>query len=142
MSVPQLVRDFYARIWEAGDLAAAAELLSPDFVFRGSLGTEVRGRGLFLEYVRDVRAAVGGYRAEILTCVTEGEQAFAKMRFSGRHVGAFRGHAPTGQRIEWLGAALFRFEQGRIVELWVLGDLAGLDAMLAANGSHLPIRHQ
>ncbi|MBI3050672.1 MAG: ester cyclase [Acidobacteria bacterium] len=133
MSVPELVRQFYDRIWERGELEAASELVSEDFTFRGALGTEVRGRAAFLEYVRTVRATVGDYRAEILACVTEGDAAFAKMRFSGIHVGPLRGYAPTGRRIEWLAAALFRFDRHVIVELWVLGDLAGLDAMLAAN---------
>ena len=133
MSVPLLVSRFYERIWERGDLSAAAELLSEDLVFRGSLGTEVRGRDAFVAYVRGVRAALDDYRCEILACVSEGDRAFAKMRFSGTHVGTFRGYAPSGKRIEWLGAALFRFERGVIAELWVLGDLAALDAGLETN---------
>ena len=133
MSTPRLVEDFYARIWNAGDLEAAAGLLAKDFAFRGSLGSELVGVEAFLEYVRSVRSALAGYRCEILACVAEGNEAFAKMRFTGRHVAPFRGYSPTGQRVEWLGAALFRFEAERIAELWVLGDLAGLDAVLKAN---------
>lgn len=55
------------------------------------------------------------------------------MRFSGTHVGDFRGYAPTGLPVHWEGAARFRFEDARIRELWVLGDLAGLDALLKSN---------
>ena len=40
----------------------------------------------------------------------------------------FRGYEPTGKIVHWLGAALFRFENSVIAELWVLGDLAWLDA--------------
>lgn len=64
-----------------------------------------------------------------------GDRAFAKMRFGGCHVGVFGGFQPTGRPVEWLGAALFRFEAGRIAELWVLGDLTGLDALLRANAA-------
>jgi steroid delta-isomerase-like uncharacterized protein len=127
------VKAFYERIWEAGDLAAASALVSEDVAFRGSLGTEVRGRDAFLAYVRGVRAALGDYGCEILACVAEGDQAFAQVRFSGTHVGEFRGYRPTGKRVAWMGAALFRFDRGVIAEVWVLGDLAGLDALLAAN---------
>jgi hypothetical protein len=35
--------------------------------------------------------------------------------------------------VRWLGAALFRLEPSTIRELWVLGDLAGLDALLKKN---------
>jgi predicted ester cyclase len=133
MSTPILVTAFYERIWNAGDLGAASELLIEDFSFRGSLGAELRGREAFKEYVRSVRGALASYRCEILTCVSEGERAFAKLRFSGLHVAPFRGYQATGLPVQWLGAALFRFEGLAIAELWVLGDLAGLDEVLKNN---------
>ena len=133
MSTPNLVEAFYQRIWNAGDLAAASDLLTTDFSFRGSLGAELQGQDAFTGYVRSIRAALAEYRCEILECVTEGDQAFAQMRFSGRHVGVFLAYPPTGKSVHWYGAALFRFEGQAISQLWVLGDLAGLEAVLKAN---------
>ena len=138
MSTPKLVEDFYERIWNDGDPDAAAELLTAGFSFRSSLGQEMRGREAFKNYVRDVRAALADYQCEILSCVAEENQAFAKMCFSGRHMAAFRGYEATGKLVQWLGAALFRFDDSMIAELWVLGDLAGLDWLLktqAAEGT-------
>jgi steroid delta-isomerase-like uncharacterized protein len=129
----ELVRAFYERIWNAGDTAAAVELLASDFSFRGSLGPEMRGREAFCDYVRLIRGALDGYRCDILDCVIEDERAFAKMRFSGLHVGPLRGYAPTGRPVQWLGAALFRVRCALIQELWVLGDLISLEANLRAN---------
>ena len=140
MTTPKLVSGFYEQIWNAGDLRAAAVLLAPDFSFRSSLGTEMRGREAFVDYVRSIRTALSDYRCDISECVAEGEQAFAKMVFSGRHVGLFRGYEPTGQLVSWLGAALFRFRGERIASLWVLGDVAALDAALEANRSNLTKR--
>lgn len=133
MNVPPLVESFYSRIWNAGDLSAAKDLLSEELSFRGSLGPERRGRKAFDEYVQSVRTALADYHCEILDCVAENNKAFAKMRFSGTHVGPFRGFAPTHKQVHWHGAALFRFENDLIAELWVLGDLEGLDAILAGN---------
>jgi predicted ester cyclase len=133
MSIPPLVDQFYRRIWNDGDLAASQELLSPTFAFRGSLGPTMSGREPFAEYVTSVRSALADYRCRILESVTEGDMAFAKMEFSGRHVGPFRGFEPTHKDVRWLGAALFRFQNGLIADLWVLGDLAGLDAVLRMN---------
>jgi hypothetical protein len=90
MTTPNLVTAFYERIWNAGDLVAVSELLTKDFSFRGSLGAELRGREAFKDYVRPIRGALANYRCEILACVSEGEQAFAKMRFSGRELSARR----------------------------------------------------
>lgn len=133
MGIPKLVEAFYERIWNDGDLDAVSELLAGDFSFRGSLGVELQGRDAFKDYVRSVHRALASYRCDVLACVAEGEQAFAKMRFSGTHQAEFRGYSPTGMKVSWLGAALFRFGDHRIAELWVLGDLAGLDATLKRN---------
>ncbi|HEY7305830.1 MAG TPA: ester cyclase [Bryobacteraceae bacterium] len=133
MSVPSLVQRFYDRIWNAGDLTAISDLVTDDFLFRGSLGSELRGQEAFKAYVHSVRSALAGYRCEILECVSEGSRAFAKMRFSGTQVAVFRGYPPTGKPVYWLGAALFCLHDHTIAELWVLGNLAGLDAILAAN---------
>ena len=130
-----LVRAFYDRIWNAGDTGAAVELLTEDFAFRGSLGPEMRGREAFCDYVRAVRTALDAFRCDILDCVVEGERAFARMRFSGIHAGVFRGYAPTGKPVQWLGAALFRMDRSRIRELWVLGDLLSLEADLEENAA-------
>jgi predicted ester cyclase len=137
-----LVRGFYERIWNAGDFQAIPGLLAPDFKFRGSLGVEVRSHEGFERYVRSIRGALSEYRCEILDCVAETDRAFARMRFSGIHTGIFRGYPPTGKPVYWLGAALFHFKGGLITDLWVLGDLAGLDEVLRHNqmGSVPPTR--
>jgi len=138
MSTPTLVKGFYERLWNAGDEFAMPELLSPEFRFRGSLGAQLKGHAAFWEYVCGLRTALAHYHCEILECVSEASHAFAKMRFSGIHVGVFRGRPPSGLPVHWEGAALFRFEAGRIHDLWVLGDLVGLDALLTSNAHSRP----
>jgi len=90
VSTPSLIKAFYERIWNAGDLASVPELLAEGFTFRGSLGSEMRGYQPFKDYVCSVRGSLSNYYREILDCVTEGDRAFAKMRFSGLHTGIFR----------------------------------------------------
>jgi steroid delta-isomerase-like uncharacterized protein len=133
LSIPVLVSAFYSRIWNDGDVGAIADLIAEDFSFRGSLGAELRGREAFRDYVLMVRSALVDYRCDILDCVTENHRAFSKMRFSGRHVGTFRGFAPTGKQVEWVGAALFELRGAQIGAVWVLGDVEGLDARLCDN---------
>lgn len=140
MSVPRVVEEFYSRIWERGDLSAAERLVAGDVVFRGSLGPDMRGREKFLDYVRTVRSALSDYRCEILACVSDVGQggsgrAFARMRFSGVHVGRLLGYDGTGNHIAWEGAALFEIERGVIAEVWVLGDVKGLETLLAENAA-------
>ena len=136
MSVRDLVASFYADIWNRGDLSYVARLLRDDFTFRGSLGAEREGHAGFAAYVTLVRGALGDYRCDILDLVAEDRRAFARMRFSGVHRGEFLGYAPSGKRVEWMGAALFTVgDDGRIADLWVLGDIPGLMAQLQTNAA-------
>lgn len=133
MSIPSQVENFYTRIWNMGDLEATSVLLTADFSFRGSLGVELSGIEAFKGYVHAVRSALAEYRCEIMECVTEGDRSFARVRFSGRHVGVFLGYRPTSRPVHWQGSALFHFRGPAISQLWVLGDLSGLEAVLKAN---------
>lgn len=133
MSTPREVTEFYARIWNAGDFDAIRSVAHDDFTFRGSLGTESKGYDGFITYARSIRTSLEGYHCEIVACVCEGDQAFAKMTYSGRHVAPLAGYEPTGLGVQWTGAALFRFKRGKIADLWVLGDLQGLESQLRLN---------
>jgi steroid delta-isomerase-like uncharacterized protein len=126
----RLVRRFYADVWNRWDDPAIDDLLAEDFVFRGSLGDEVRGRDGFRGYRDKVRAAFGDFHNEIVGLVVEGEQAAARLRYSGRHQGAILGVAATGALVTYDGAAFFTARDGRLVEVWVLGDLEGLRRQL------------
>lgn len=125
-SAREIVKAFYSQIWDKHDKSRIPDLLWPDFTFRGSLGQTCIGHDGFAQYVDAIHEALEGYRCEILDLVIEGPKAFARMRFSGLHRGEFLGFGPTGKPVEWLGAALFVFRDGRIASLWVLGDLYGL----------------
>ncbi len=133
MTPGSLVRAFYADVWEAGRLDRIAVLMDPEVTFRGSLGPVLRGHDAFAGYVRQVRGALAGYRCEILALVEAEAGAAARMRFSGEHTGApLLGVPPTGRHVAWEGAAFFDCPQGRIRDLWVLGDLDALRAQLTA----------
>jgi predicted ester cyclase len=136
MSPQQIVQDFYDRVWNRLERAAIPELIHPDFTFRGSLGPTMTGHAAFSAYVDAVTEALTDYRCTILDLVTEGERAFARMRFEGIHRAPFLGFSPTGQRVDWAGAALFTLKGDKIADLWVLGDLQGLREQLQRNAEH------
>jgi predicted ester cyclase len=136
MTPRQAVEDFYDRIWNRRDKAAIADLIHPDFTFRGSLGPTTTGHAAFAAYVGMVTGALGDYRCTILDLVAEGDRAFARMRFEGIHRGPFMGFSPTGRRVEWAGAALFTLKSDKIADLWVLGDVNGLREQLQRNSEH------
>jgi steroid delta-isomerase-like uncharacterized protein len=125
-----LVQRFYAELWDQWDKAVAGEILTEDFLFRGSLGADRNGVDGFLDYVDRVRTALGDYRSDIGEMVEGPDKIAVRMTFSGDHQAEFFGVPATGQRISWHGAAFFTFRDGRISALWVLGDIDGIKAQL------------
>jgi len=128
--VEELVQLFYDRFWNEIDLAVADEILHPDVTFRGSVGVGARGRREVCDYVRMVTTALSTYRCDVELLIADGDSAAAKVRFSGLHTGDFLGYAPTGRRVEWIGAAFFAVEENQLRDIWVLGDLETLRAQL------------
>ena len=102
------------------------ELLTEDLEFHGSLGLQRRGHVGFEEYVDLVHEATPDLTCHIDDLLTDGDQSFARLTYWGTHRGTRFGMGPTGKRIEYAGAALFRFREARIASVWVLGDIHGL----------------
>jgi steroid delta-isomerase-like uncharacterized protein len=127
----ETVRRFYEAIWNNADKEMIPELLDENIAFRGSLGLMQYGHTGFAGYMDMIRQALGEYRCEIKEMVAEGDKVYARMLYSGIHRGEFFGFAPTGAKLKWDGIAAFTFTNGKISELWVMGDVQGILKQLA-----------
>jgi predicted ester cyclase len=130
MTLPSPVAEFYEELWNRRDRSRIDRILHPDVSLRGSLGGERHGHGEYWRHVEEVTGPLADYRCDEITSVCDDRRVFARMRFGGRHIGEFRGFAPTGEMVEWQGAALFEIDSSLIISVWVLGDLTALDALL------------
>lgn len=127
----ETVRKFFDAIWNNADKAVIPDLLCEDFSFRGTLGHMQRGHAGFALYMDFIRRALGNYRCEIVDMVAEDDRIYARMSYSGIHRGELFGYAPTHGKLKWDGVAVFTFRDGKIAELWVLGDLHSVMKQLA-----------
>ncbi len=127
------VKKFYEVLWNTHNKDMIPTVLHSDLTFRGSLGQEKRGHDGFAEYMDMVHQALAEYQCVIEALVVEDCKAFARMTFSGIHRQHFMGFEPTGQRVSWSGCALFTFREEKISDIWVLGDLKGLEEQLNRN---------
>jgi steroid delta-isomerase-like uncharacterized protein len=126
----ELVDRFYTEAWNRWDDSAVTGLLAEDFLFRGSLGDEVRGRDGWRGYRDKIRAAVPDFHNEVVDLVVSGDRAAARLVYSGHHHGELLGVRGTGGWISYSGAAFFTARDGFLVQAWVLGDLATLRRQL------------
>jgi steroid delta-isomerase-like uncharacterized protein len=123
LTAKDLVERFYNEAWNRNDERVAREILDANFIFRASLGPELRGPEGFIAYLRAVHAAIGNFTCTIEQLIATEDRAAAKMLFHGTHRAKFFDVEPTGRVIRWSGAAFFTVRGGRIAELWVLGDV-------------------
>lgn len=131
-AVEALVRRFYADAWNRWDDNVVDELLSEDFSFRGSLGTETVGRAGWRAYRDAVRSAVPDFQNEIVDIVTSSDRAAARLLYMGHHHGVLLGVKGDGRPIRYSGAAFFAASQGFLTRAWVLGDLDALRRQITA----------
>ena len=127
-----LVSEFYERLWNRWDTAAVSEVLSPNIRFRGSLGIEKRGHEGFIEYVEFIQAAFPDFHNTVEEIIAEGDRVAVRLTYRGTHQGEIFGVPPTNRRIEYAGVALFTFEQKKISEVWVLGDMLAVMRQIEA----------
>lgn len=127
-----LIVRFYEQLWNTWDDSSVDDVLSADFRFRGSLGTETTGVAQWRAYRDAIRLGSADFHNEIIEFVAEGERAAARLLYSGTHTGPLLGIEATGRRFSYAGAAFFRANEERLAEAWVLGDIAGLTHILGS----------
>ncbi len=74
----------------------------------------------------EVHRAFPDYRWEIQRTVFEEPWLAVHFRDEGTHLGPWHGVAPTGERVTTDEFSMYRFEDGRIAEVWVTADNARL----------------
>ena len=122
----QMIKRFYHEMWNQFDRSIFPELLTEDIKFRGSLGKYTLGYEEFGKYIDYIQSAFPDFVNYIEEIITEGDKSFVKLTYRGTHKGEIFGIKPTNKPIEYAGAALFTFQNGKISEIWVLGDVYGL----------------
>jgi steroid delta-isomerase-like uncharacterized protein len=126
-----LVRRYYSELWNAWSAGALAELISPDIVFRGSIGTAVHGIEEFRQYASKIRAAFPDFHNHIEEIIGEDDKVVARLTYTGTHRGELFSFPGTGKKITYQGIAIFQFREGKIISGFVLGDTESLKRQIA-----------
>ena len=73
-----------------------------------------------------MRAAFPDWHNQIDELIAEGDKVVARTTYSGTHEGRLFDVEPTGNRVTYVGVAIFRLSDGRIEDGWVVGDMQEL----------------
>jgi steroid delta-isomerase-like uncharacterized protein len=121
-----LLSRFYKEVYVDWNMALADEVLSPQFTSHDWPNDGPTGPQAFREYYAAIRSAVPDARYEVDDLIAEGDKVVVRWTLLGTHQGDFGGIAPTGRPIALKGIAIYRVDDGKLMERWVVSDLHGL----------------
>ena len=128
----QIARRFIEDAIVKGDPAAFEETVADDAVFHFLLPGRPRGRAGIMQAADSWRTSFPDTQPGIEHEVAEGDLVVLRGVSSFTHEGEFMGIPPTGKKVtcEWMD--LYRFEHGKIAEMWAVQDIAGVLQQLGA----------
>jgi len=121
-----LARALYERVFDAGDLGAADEILAPDCVSHGPGTPPLVGTEQIKRQAMVLRGAIPDLRSILEDQVAEGDRVVSRWIGTGTNTGEFRlpsgALPPTGRQISFGEIRIDRFEGETIVESWFIPD--------------------
>jgi len=132
----RLVRLMNAEVWNKTNLDLVDTLYSPDFVLHFLPdGSELKGIDSLREHIREHRKAFPDWNEDIRHIVAEQNLVVIHYVSTGTNQGKWLGNSPTERRIQINEVSIFRIEEGRIAEQWLLPDLFSMNQQLAGIGN-------
>ena len=127
----ELVQRMTEEVWSKGNLEILDEMFSPNFVkYFLPMGSETRGLDQLRVSIGSHRKAFPDWAEQIQRIVAEGDMVAIHFTSTGTNDGSFLGNAPTGKQIHINEMSIYRIDEGRIVEQWLIPDLLNLSEQL------------
>lgn len=118
-----VVESYYEDLWNAKDKAYIDKLMHDNIVFRGTLGITCKGKKEFEDYFDMILKALPDLYHGVELMLTENNKVAARAIYHGTHLGKLFDIEATNNRITYNGASFFTIKNGKISDIWVLGDL-------------------
>jgi predicted ester cyclase len=124
---------FYEEVWDLGNTDFSFEVLAGDYVRHNLRSTEaLPGPAGQKKIADDFRAAFPDLTVTVDLIVGEGDLVVGRWTATGRHLGSWGALEPTGRRATFSAVNIFRFEDGKVAEIWHHRDDLGLREQIGA----------
>jgi predicted ester cyclase len=128
-----IARRHFEELWAKGDLAVADEIYATVAVGHcGNLPDQHDYPECEKELVRQDRVAFPDGTVTLEDQIAEGDKVLTRWRFRATHTGPLFGNPPSGGEVSVAGFHLHRIVDGKIVEVWALGDFFSLMHQIGA----------
>jgi|SRR3954464_4221249 steroid delta-isomerase-like uncharacterized protein len=122
----ELVLRFYKEVYGDWNMALVDAAVSPRFVSHDWPEGGPTGPQAFRDYYSAIRSAVPDAHYVVDDVIAESDRVVVRYRMLGTHERAFGDIPPTGRAITLAGIAVYRLEDGKLMERWVVSDVYGL----------------
>jgi predicted ester cyclase len=127
----ELVKLYYNELWNKQNKDYIDIVFDDNITFHGSLDISITGKENFKEYMNTILTGIPNLFHSIITMVCEEDTIAVKALYNGRHTGKLFDYEASNNKIVYNGASFFKFRDGKIVDVWVLGDLTTLIKQLS-----------
>ena len=128
-----LVRRFYEQVWNRGNLDVADEVFAEDYVRHDLRPSRAEpGPAGQKRIAADFRRAFPDLRFVVELVIEQADLVAARWTAEGTNTGDWGGQPATGRPARFSGVNIFRFRDGRVVEIWNHRDDLGLIEQLGA----------
>ena len=122
----ELIREFYKEVFGDWNMTLVDKVVSPEFISHDWPEGGPTGPQAFRDFYAMIRSVAPDARYEVDDLIAEGNKVAVRWRMLGTHRGRFRGIEPTGRAVVLRGIAIYRVEDGKLRERWVVSDLQGV----------------
>ncbi len=130
LSNKELVKLYYEELWNKKNKDYIDILFDDNFTFHGSLNVTANGKKEFEKYMDTIFTGIPSLFHSIVSMVCENDQIAVRALYNGRHTGKLFEYEASNNKIVYNGASFFKFADGKIIDIWVLGDLNNLTKQL------------
>lgn len=113
-----LVRRFYDEVWNKGHLDVADEVFATDYVRHDPGPPAPAGPEGQKQVAAGVRKAFPDLIYAVDFMMAENDLVMARWTIQGTQTGDMMGAKPTGKKITFSGVNIFRFDYGKVAEIW------------------------
>ena len=121
-----LVKKEFEEIWTQGKLEKLDEVFASDFTYHGLRGSSVHGREGYRPIAHNFRNAFPDMQFIISDIIAVDDKASVRWKLTGTHKAKLMGFPPTDKKVLFKGIAMYRFANGKVVELWSSWDELGM----------------
>lgn len=128
--IQEAVHSMFEDGWNRGNISSFDEKIADSVLFHYAGSPRTLARDEMSQFVVRWREAFPDLRMDLEELLIEDNLAAIRGTLTGTHEGPWAGAEPTGEQVSMALMMFFRFEDGRMVELWEVDDQLGFRRQL------------